>query len=102
MRYMINVTASTPYRYASLTMMALPENAIAPSVASSRPCRLAAREEWEWARAFTRPYSTERPHRFAFIVGRLQFGSAKPRIVDEFAVGQAAEKGNQIGAFGLR
>ena len=39
MRYMINVTASTPYRYANLTIMALPEKAIAPRVASSRPRR---------------------------------------------------------------
>src|SRR6185369_3393187 len=30
-------TASTPCRYASLTMMALPENAIAPPSASRRP-----------------------------------------------------------------
>jgi hypothetical protein len=51
----VNVTASTPYRYASLTIMALPENAIAPRVASSRlrPLVAAAKEEWEGAIAFT-------------------------------------------------
>src|ERR1700687_5373759 len=54
MRYMISVTASTPYRYASLTIMALPENAIAPRVASSRPRCLAAKEEWERVIAFIR------------------------------------------------
>ena len=46
MRYMIKVTASTPYRYANLTIMALPENAIAPRDASSKPRRLAAEEPW--------------------------------------------------------
>jgi hypothetical protein len=45
-RYMIKVTASTPYRYANLTIMALPENAIAPRDASSKPRRLAAEEPW--------------------------------------------------------
>jgi hypothetical protein len=34
---MITVTASTPYRYDNLTMMALPENAIAPADAISKP-----------------------------------------------------------------
>jgi hypothetical protein len=34
---MISVTASTPWRYASLTMIALPEKAIEPAQASARP-----------------------------------------------------------------
>jgi len=46
MRYMINVTASTPYRYATLTMIAFPENATAPSTASVMPRRLAVGDIW--------------------------------------------------------
>jgi len=37
MRSITTVTASTPYRYDSLTMMALPLKAMAPAAASNNP-----------------------------------------------------------------
>src|ERR1700730_14012705 len=42
-------------------------------------------------------YAGSRPKRTEFRVA-----SSKPRVGDEFAVGQAPQKSSQIGAFGLR
>ena len=57
MRSAISVAASTSYRYASLTTIALPENSTLPATASARPIRNRRRADMDTQRFYGRDAS---------------------------------------------